>query len=110
MSASKSESPVRDLIMEMTSASFERSDLDAKALMMVRFAALASIDAPPISYLVNLGAGAEVGLEAEDVRQVLIGIAPIVGTARVAAAAGNMARAYGLAIAVADADLEKQSS
>jgi hypothetical protein len=58
----------------------------------------------------NLGAGAEVGVEAEDVQQVLIGIAPVVGAARVASAAGKMARALGFAIAVAEAEIEAEAA
>jgi hypothetical protein len=86
----------------MTAASIERSELDPKTLMLVRLAALVSVDAPPASYLVNLGLGAEVGVEAEDIQQVMIGIAPVVGTARVTSAAGNIARALGFAIEVSD--------
>jgi hypothetical protein len=58
----------------------------------------------------NLGVGGEVGVEAEDVQQVLIGIAPVVGTARVASAAGKIVRALGLAIAVADAETEEKAA
>jgi hypothetical protein len=72
--------------------------------MLVRLAALVSVDAPPVSYLTNLGVGGQVGIEAEDIQQVMIGIAPVVGTARVASAAGKIVRALGLAVAVADAD------
>jgi|SRR5436190_16349401 len=102
MSATESDTPVLDTLADMTAASLERSTLDAKTLMMVRLAALAAVDAPPVSYLANIGAGSEVGLEADDVQQVLIGIAPVVGTARVVAAAGNVLGALGFAIAAAD--------
>ena len=105
MSASQAETPVLDLLTEMTSASIERSDLDPKTLMLVRLAALIAVDAPPVSYLVNLGVGGQVGVEAEDVQQVMIGIAPVVGGPRIASAAGNIVRATGLAIAVADHDV-----
>jgi hypothetical protein len=108
MSAAPGDTPVLDVLADMTAASLERSTLDPKPLMLVRLAALASVDAPPVSYLTNLAAGGEVGVEAEDVQQVLIGIAPVVGTARVASAAGKMARALGFAIAVADEELEEQ--
>jgi 4-carboxymuconolactone decarboxylase len=104
MSAQQTETPVLDLLTEMTTASIERSELDPKTLMLVRLAALVSVDAPPVSYLTNLSAGSEVGVEAEDIQQVMIGIAPVVGTARVASAAGKIVRALGLAVAVADAD------
>jgi alkylhydroperoxidase/carboxymuconolactone decarboxylase family protein YurZ len=104
MSAQQTETPVLDLLTEMTTASIERSELDPKTLMLVRLAALVSVDAPPVSYLTNLGVGGQVGVEAEDIQQVMIGIAPVVGTARVASAAGKIVRALGLAVAVADAD------
>ena len=108
MSAAQGDTPVVDVLADMTAASLERSTLDPKTLILVRLAALASVDAPPVSYLTNLAAGGEVGVEAEDVQQVLIGIAPVVGTARVASAAGKMARALGFAIAVADEGLEEE--
>jgi alkylhydroperoxidase/carboxymuconolactone decarboxylase family protein YurZ len=110
MSTPQGDTPLLDLLGEMTNASIERSTLDPKTLMLVRIAALASVDAPPVSYLMNLGAGAEVGVEAEDVQQVLIGIAPVVGAARVASAAGKMARALGFAIAVAEAEIEEEAA
>ncbi len=59
--------------------------------MLVRIAALAAVDAPSISYLLNLGAASEVGVDAEQVRGVLAAIAPIVGTARIASATGKIA-------------------
>jgi alkylhydroperoxidase/carboxymuconolactone decarboxylase family protein YurZ len=108
MSAAQGDTPVVDVLADMTAASLERSTLDPKTLILVRLAALASVDAPPVSYLTNLAAGGELGVEAEDVQQVLIGIAPVVGTARVASAAGKMARALGFAIAVADEELEEE--
>jgi len=110
MSTQQSETPVIDVISDMTAASVERWTGDAKTLMLVRLAALASVDAPPVSYLTNLGIGGEFGVEAEDVQQVLIGIAPVVGSARVASAAGNIVRGLGLAIAVADAEMEEKAA
>jgi alkylhydroperoxidase/carboxymuconolactone decarboxylase family protein YurZ len=104
------DTPVLDLVSEMTTASIERSKLDPTTLMLVRIAALVSVDAPPVSYLTNIGIGGDVGIEAEDVQEVLIAVAPIVGTARVASAAGKMVRALGLAIAVADAETEERAA
>ena len=77
----------------MTADSIEASSLDAETLMLVRIAALAAVDAPAVSYLLNLGAASEVGVDAEQVRGVLAAIAPIVGTARVASATGQDRRA-----------------
>ena len=78
--------------------------------MLVRLAALVAVDAPPVSYLLNLAVASDVGVVAEDVEQVLIGIAPVVGTARVVSAGGKIARALGFAIAVAEAELEDEEA
>ena len=40
----------------------ERSELDPRSLMLVRLAALAAVDAPPISYLMNLAVASDVGV------------------------------------------------
>ena len=56
MSASTDETAVLDLLATMTAESIEASSLDPHSLMLVRIAALAAVDAPPASYLLNLGA------------------------------------------------------
>jgi len=68
--------------------------------------ALIAVDAPPASYLLNLGAASEIGIGLEDVQGVLTAIAPIVGTARVTAASGNIMGALGFAIEVAELEAE----
>jgi Carboxymuconolactone decarboxylase family len=107
LSTTKRDTPVLELLTDMTTASIERCELDPKTLMLVRLAALAAVDAPPVSYLTNLAAGSDV-IEPHDVQQVLIGIAPVVGTPRVASAAGNIVRALGFAIAVSDEDVDQE--
>jgi alkylhydroperoxidase/carboxymuconolactone decarboxylase family protein YurZ len=92
------DTPVLDLLTTMTEASIETSGLDPQTLMLVRFAALVAVDAPPASYLLNMEAGSAVGLDAQSARDVLAAVAPIVGTARTVAALGNIVRALGLAI------------
>jgi alkylhydroperoxidase/carboxymuconolactone decarboxylase family protein YurZ len=96
------ETPVLDTIAEINSASIEHSHLMPRELMLARIAALAAVDAPPASYLANLGAAADSGLTEQDVQDVLVAIAPIVGTARVVSAGGNLTRALGFAITVAE--------
>jgi alkylhydroperoxidase/carboxymuconolactone decarboxylase family protein YurZ len=98
------ESPVLDLLLSMTSDSLDASSLDERTLMLVRMAALVAVDAPPISYAMNLEAGAEVGVDAEGVRGVLAAVAPIVGTARVASATASIAGARAVEIEVAELD------
>jgi hypothetical protein len=97
-----SDSPILDLLMTMNLAGIEASSLDAQSLMLVRMAALVAVDAPPVSYLLNLRMAGEVDLDAETVEGMLAAIAPIVGSARVASAAGKMVRALGLELSLAE--------
>ena len=108
MAGSTSETPVLDLLAGMTADSLEASDLDPETLMLVRIAALVAVDAPSVSYLLNLGAASEIGVDAEQVRGVLAAVAPIVGTARIASATGKIAEALEVAIEVAEFELEEQ--
>ena len=96
--------PVLDLLASMTADSLEASSLDSEELMLVRLAALVAMDAPPASYVLNLGAASELGFGLEDVQGVLAAVAPIVGTARVASATGNIVRALGFALEAADGE------
>ena len=73
--------------------------------MLARLAALIAVDAPPASYVANADAAVQSGITADDIGEVMIAIAPIVGTARVVSAAGKILRAMGLAIAVGDAEM-----
>ena len=101
MADETTDTPVLDLLATMTAESMEASSLDADELMLVRIAALVAVDAPPASYLLNLGAAADMGIGEDEVRGVLAAIAPIVGTARIASATGNIVRALGFALEMA---------
>ena len=85
----------------MTAESVAASSLDETALMLVRIAALVAVDAPVVSYLLNLDAASEVGIDAEQVRGVLAAVAPIVGTTRIASAAGKIVEALAVEIEIA---------
>ena len=102
MSAQESDTPLLDLLGRMTVDSMETSSLDEQTLMLVRVAALVAVDAPPASYMLNLGAAGEVGVSSDQVMGVLAGVAPIVGTTRVVAAAGRMVKALGAAVELAE--------
>jgi 4-carboxymuconolactone decarboxylase len=99
-----SDSPILDLLANMNRAGIEASSLDAQSLMLVRLAALVAVDAPPVSYMLNLEMAGDVDVDAEAVEGMLAAIAPIVGSARVASAAGKMVRALGLEISLAELD------
>ena len=103
------ETPVLDTLAEITAASLEHNALAPRELMLVRMAALIAVGAPPVSYLANVGAAEESGVTADDIQAVLIGVAPVVGTARVVSAGGNILRALGVAIAVADSEMADDS-
>jgi 4-carboxymuconolactone decarboxylase len=107
MAQSTNETSVLDLLKDMTASSLDATNLDERTLMLVRIAALVAVDAPPVSYAMNLEAAGEVGVEAEQVRGVLAAIAPIVGTTRVVSATTSIAGA--LALEVELAELEDQS-
>jgi 4-carboxymuconolactone decarboxylase len=107
MAAQSDEAPIIDLLAKMTADSLEATSLDDQTLMLVRIAALVSVDAPPASYLMNLSAAGESGVDADQVQGVLAGVAPIVGTARVVSAAGKMVRALDLKLELGDLALEE---
>jgi 4-carboxymuconolactone decarboxylase len=104
MAEQASESPILDLLMTMNVAGVEASSLDPQSLMLVRMAALVAVDAPPVSYMLNLRVAGDVNVDAEDVEGMLAAIAPIVGSARVASAAGKMVRALGIELSLAELD------
>ena len=71
----ETDSPVLETIGAITAASLERTDLPDDALLMVRIAALAAMDARPVSYLAHVGPAVESGVTIEDVQNVLVAVA-----------------------------------
>ncbi|MEU7059021.1 carboxymuconolactone decarboxylase family protein [Streptomyces sp. NPDC046197] len=104
--ATTSDTPVLDTLAAMTIDSIERCGLDEGTLILTRIAALAAMDAPAISYLAHVGPAVRADLTAEQVQDILVAVAPVIGTARVMAAAGRITEALGLAVALADAEAE----
>ena len=96
------DAPVLETVLAMNLDALERSGLDAETYLLVRLAALVGMDAAPMSYAITMGAAADSGLTVEKAQAVLVAIAPIVGSARVTAAAGAMVRAVLGAAALAD--------
>ena len=102
MSEHASDSPILDLLMKMNVAGIEASSLDAQTLMLVRMAALVAVDAPPVSYMFNLRMAGDVDVDPQMVEGMLAAIAPVVGSARVASAAGKIVRALGLELSLGE--------
>jgi len=100
------ETPVLDLLESMTADSTEASSLDADTLMLVRIAALVAVDAPPVSYALNLEAAGDLEIDPEQVQGVLAAVAPIVGTARVASATSKIVRSLKVELETAELEAE----
>jgi hypothetical protein len=90
------DTPVLDVLAAMTAASVEATTVDEEQLVLTRIAALIASEAPPISYALNLGAAGELDVDPEKIRGVFTAVAPIVGSARVATALGNIVRALAI--------------
>ncbi len=93
---------VLNTLLRMTEGSLEESGLDPETFMLVRIAALTTLDAAPASWLVNLKVSGEAGIAPESIVGTLVAIAPVIGTARVVSAAGKIVEALGLATAIAE--------
>jgi len=65
----------------------ESSGLDPRGFSLVKIAALVALDAPPASYLWQVGAALDAGATPRDILGVLTAVAPQVGLVRVVAAA-----------------------
>jgi 4-carboxymuconolactone decarboxylase len=83
------------------------SRLDGKTHALVRIAALAAIDAAPVSYLEAIDAARLSGASSEEIVGCLISILPVVGVARVVSAAPKVGLALGYDL---DAALESHTS
>ena len=94
----KGTTPVLEVAAEINAVSLERTELDPRTLMITRIAALVAVDAPVGSYLLHVGPASEVGLTVDDVQDILVAVAPIVGTPRLLSSARKIAEALELAI------------
>jgi 4-carboxymuconolactone decarboxylase len=84
---------VYEFLADTSLNTLEQSGLDPKTYTLVRIAALVAMDAAPVSYAITVEAAMEV-VEPDDIRSVLIALAPVVGSARIAAASSNILDAY----------------
>ena len=108
MSAVPSENPVLETLAAMTAESVARCELDANSLLAARIAALVAVDAPAASYLMHVGAAMDAGVTIEQIQNILIAVAPIVGTTRTASAALNITKALGIVIIAVESELEAE--
>ena len=104
----ENDTPVSDTLLVMTATSLENSDLSPRELMIARIAALVAVDAPAASYALNALPAADSGITVDDVEDILVAVAPVVGTARIVSATVNIAEGLGFVIALAEAELEEE--
>ncbi len=98
----KGDAPVLEALADINAVSLERTDMDPASLILVRLAALVAVDAPAASYLAHIGPAVEVGVTLDQAQDVLVAVAPIVGTPRALSAAAKIVEALGLAIDLAE--------
>jgi 4-carboxymuconolactone decarboxylase len=95
---------ILNVLQRMIEGTFEESGLDPQTFMLVRIAALATLDAAPASWLMNIEAGGQTSFAPERILGTLVAIAPVIGTARVVSAAGSIMQAFELAQELAAED------
>lgn len=76
----------------------EFSGLDPRTFDLVKIASLIALDAPPASYLWQVGNAVAAGCTAQDILGTLIAVAPQVGGPRTVAAAPEIMVALGLTL------------
>ncbi|WP_214318268.1 hypothetical protein [Nonomuraea sediminis] len=86
----KGDGAILETLTQMTVDTMERSGLDPETYMLVRLAALVTLDASETSYLLNLGVAEHFGIPLEKIRGTLIALAPVIGTARIVSGAAKM--------------------
>ncbi len=108
MTDSSSSTPVIDALAAITGESLARSNLDENSLLVARIAALVAVDAPAASYLMHVGPAVDAGVTIEQVQDILIAVAPIVGTPRTVSAAAKITEALGITVIALEAELEAE--
>ena len=104
----ENDTPVSETLLVMTAASLDNSDLSPREFMIARIAALVAVDASAASYVLNAIPAADSSITVDDVEDVLVAVAPIVGTARIVSATVNIAEGLGFVIALAEAELDEE--
>jgi len=84
--------------LEMRAEMQQRSGLDPRSFALVKIAALIALDAPPASYLWQVGNALDAGATPEELMGVLRAIGPQVGGPRIVAAAPELMVALGLSL------------
>jgi 4-carboxymuconolactone decarboxylase len=98
------EPEVVDTLLDMQIENVDLSGLDPKTYAMVKIAGLVSSDAPPASYVWQVGMAQESGVTEADIMGILVALAPTIGFVRITSAARKLALALGYQIEEAMAE------
>jgi len=90
------EASVIDGLVGLQLENLEDSGLDPRTYALVKVAALIALDAPPASFMAQVGFALEAGVGAEELLGVLVAVGPQVGMPKVVAAAPELMLALGL--------------
>jgi 4-carboxymuconolactone decarboxylase len=90
-----------DALLSEEQANVTLAGIDSRSHALARVAALIALDAAPASYMSAVQAGLDAGATYDEIVGTLIAVMPIVGVARVVAAAPNLALALGYDVAEA---------
>jgi alkylhydroperoxidase/carboxymuconolactone decarboxylase family protein YurZ len=80
-------------VAEEHSDALRHAGIDAPTALLVRIAALVTLDAAPASYCIHLSLADAAGLSADAIEATLMELVPLIGTARVISAAGKIKEA-----------------
>jgi 4-carboxymuconolactone decarboxylase len=95
------DTPLVERLLQLQVDNIQASGLDPRAHSLVRLAALVTLDAAPASFVWTVGIALESGVTPDEIVGVLIALAPTIGTAKVVAAAPEIALALGVDIPLA---------
>jgi 4-carboxymuconolactone decarboxylase len=87
---------VLEELMQARTSNAEASGLDLKTHALVNVAALIALDAAPASYIWQVGLALEAGVTPEEILGLLVALNPLVGNAKIVAAAPEIAIALGV--------------
>jgi 4-carboxymuconolactone decarboxylase len=83
-------------LLEMQLHNLEASGLEPRAYSLVKIATLIALDAPPASYIAQVGFALEAGVAPDEIVNLLVTVAPQVGLPKVISAAPKVMLALGL--------------
>jgi 4-carboxymuconolactone decarboxylase len=89
--------PVFEALARLNSSVLDSGELDERTILLMRFAALVAVDAPPASYLVMMAVAEDFRITPEQLQAGLIALAPVVGGPRVVSAAAAVQEAVRMA-------------